>query len=92
MGLSLEAGILRFRDNVVPVIRGIDADIVYSSTPQCGSEELVPVPGCGTGVFRYTDRPKELDYGSRQRTGLTGLTGRDIRDNLGACLHHHITD
>ena len=72
MGLPPKARIPRFRDNAVLVISGIGAYTVYSFTPQCGSEELVPVPGCSTGAFDYIDRLKRPKYGSRSRIGLTG--------------------
>ena len=62
-------------------------DIVCSFSPQCGLEGPVSVPGCCTSIFYYTDKPERPGYGSRPRTGLTGLNFRD----LGACLHHHTT-
>ena len=86
-GLPPEARIPGFRDNVVPVSCGTCMDIVYSSIPQYGLEELIPVLGYYTGTSRYIGRPEGLEYGPRPRTGPTGW---DIRD-LGACLRHHTT-
>ena len=55
--LLVEAGIAGFWDSAFIVIRGTGADIVYSSTSQCGLEESVPVPGCCVGASLYIGRP-----------------------------------
>ena len=64
-GLPSETGIPGFRDSTVPDSWGTGTDTVCSSVSQYGPGELVSVPGCGTGTFCYTGRPKGLDYGSR---------------------------
>ena len=71
-GLPPEAGILGFRGSALPVISGIGADTMYSSTPQYGPEEPVSVPRCYRGASYYTGRPEGPGDGSRSRAGLAG--------------------
>ena len=87
-GLPSYARIPGFRDNAVPIISGTGVDTVRSFSPQCGSGGLVPVLGCCTSAFFYTDRRKRPGNGLRSSIELTG---RDFRDP-GACLRHHTTD
>ena len=70
--LPPETEILGFQSSVLLVTSGTGSDTVYSSTPQCGSEEPALVPRYYTGAFCYTSRPKGPECGSRSGTWLKG--------------------
>ena len=64
-GISPETGIPRPWDNPVPVGRRTGEYTVHSSTPYCGSEELVSDFGCYTSTLNSTDWLKGPKCGSK---------------------------
>ena len=86
--LSIEAGIPKLWDNVVPVISGTGADTVCSFSPQCWPDGPVSVSECFIGAYGYTDRIESPGYGSRLRPRLLGRYFKDP----GACLRYGTTD
>ena len=83
-GFPLETGILRFRNNAIPVSCGSGADTVYSFTPWYGLEEPVSVLRSCTGTSRYTGRPERPGHGLRQRT-------RPIGRDVSTPSHHQLS-
>ena len=87
-GLPTKEEIPRLWDTSVSIISGTYSNTACLSLPQHGPEELVSVPGCGTGTGCFINRPKRPRHGSRSGIGLTGWDFRDPR----ACLRHYTLD
>ena len=73
----IEAGISELWDAIVPVVSEAHFNTVCSFLPQHEPEEPVSASRCGTRTYHVINGLERPKYGSRLRTGFTGLDFRD---------------